>query len=90
MIYREELERLAGGGLEVVHTLTRAQPDGWSGYARRVDAAMLREVAWPADAGAATFVCGSTPFVESVAGALVELGHPAQSIRTERYGGVGR
>ena len=90
VIYREELERLTGGGLEVVHTLTRAQPDGWRGRARRVDAAMLREVAWPPDAGAATFVCGSTPFVEAVAGTLVELGHPARSIRTERYGGIGR
>ena len=90
VIYREELERLAGGGLDVVHTLTRARPEGWSGYARRVDAALLREVAWPPDAGAATFVCGSTPFVEGVAGALVELGHPAQSIRTERYGGIPR
>jgi ferredoxin-NADP reductase len=90
VIYREELDRLAGDGLEVVHTLTRAQPEGWRGYARRVDAAMLREVAWPPDASAATFVCGSTPFVESVATTLVALGHPAQSIRTERYGGVPR
>ena len=90
VIYREELDRLAGGGLEVVRTLTRTQPDEWSGYARRVDATMLREVAWPPDAGAATFVCGSTPFVERVAGTLVELGHPPASIRTERYGGVPR
>jgi ferredoxin-NADP reductase len=90
VVYRGELERLAGGALEVVHTLTRAQPEGWAGYGRRVDAAMLAEVAWPADAGAATFVCGSTPFVERVARTLVELGHPPESIRTERYGGVAR
>ncbi len=89
VIYREELDRLAGGALEVVHTLTRARPDGWTGYARRVDAAMLAEVAWPLDAGAATFVCGSTPFVESVSSTLVDLGHAPASIRTERYGGVG-
>jgi ferredoxin-NADP reductase len=37
----------------------------------------------------ATFVCGSTPFVERVAGTLVELGHAPERIRTERYGGVG-
>ena len=41
MIYRDELERLSGDGLSVVHTLTRAQPPGWTGYARRVDAEML-------------------------------------------------
>ncbi len=36
VVYRQELEELAsrGDGLEVVHTLTRAQPPGWTGYAR--------------------------------------------------------
>ena len=38
VIYREELERRGGDGLTVVHTLTRSQPPGWTGYARRVDA----------------------------------------------------
>src|SRR5437899_7977916 len=44
IIYREELTRLdeADQMLEVVHTLTRAQPPGWTGYARRIDADMLR------------------------------------------------
>jgi ferredoxin-NADP reductase len=37
VIYREELDALAGGGFEVVHTLTRSQPPGWNGYSRRVD-----------------------------------------------------
>ena len=44
VIYRDELERLAAGDVRVVHTLTRAQPEGWDGYARRVDAEMLAEV----------------------------------------------
>ena len=44
VIYREELERLNGEGLTVVHALTRSQPSGWTGYARRVDAEMLAEV----------------------------------------------
>ena len=33
VIYRDELDELAGDGFEVVHTLTRAQPPGWKGYA---------------------------------------------------------
>src|SRR6476661_3232773 len=37
VIYRDELERLSGNGLTVVHTLTDSQPPGWTGYARRVD-----------------------------------------------------
>ena len=44
VIYRDELERLRRDGLTVVHTLTRSQPPGWTGYARRVDAEMLAEV----------------------------------------------
>jgi ferredoxin-NADP reductase len=91
VIYREELDRLAarGDGLEVVHTLTRTQPAGWQGYSRRVDREMLAEVAWPPEQQPLTFVCGPTAFVESVADALVSLGHPPQMIRTERFGPTG-
>ena len=89
VIYRDELERLAGDGLEVVHTLTRGAPPGWTGYARRVDADMLREVAWPPAERAQTFVCGPTSFVEAVASGLVELGHDPATIKTERFGATG-
>ena len=44
VIYRDELERLRGNGLTVVHALTDSQPPGWTRYARRVDAEMLAEV----------------------------------------------
>jgi ferredoxin-NADP reductase len=91
VIYRDELERLveADHGPEVIHTLTRSQPPGWTGYARRVDAQMLTEVAWPASSMPSAFVCGPTPFVESVAAALVLLGYPATSVKTERFGPTG-
>jgi ferredoxin-NADP reductase len=84
VIYREEL-----AGEEVVHTLTRAQPPGWSGYARRVDAALLREVAWPATHAPLAFVCGPTSFVELVAAGLVQLGYPPGRVKTERFGATG-
>jgi ferredoxin-NADP reductase len=89
VIYRDELERLAGDGLEVVHTLTRSQPAGWSGYERRVDAQMLRDVAWPPEERPQTFVCGPTAFVETVARSLVELGHDPMTVKTERFGATG-
>ena len=91
VIYRDELERLASvtDGPEVVHTLTRSQPQGWTGYSRRVDVPMLTEIAWPASSVPAAFVCGPTPFVESVAAALVVLGYPATSVKTERFGPTG-
>jgi ferredoxin-NADP reductase len=91
VIYRDELERLASAapGPEVVHTLTRSQPPGWTGYARRVDGQMLGETAWPASGMPSAFVCGPTPFVESVAAALVRLGYPTTGVRTERFGPTG-
>ena len=73
----------------MIHTLTRAQPPGWTGYARRIDAEMLRAVAWPATERPLVFVCGPTPFVEAAAESLVELGHAPERIKTERFGATG-
>jgi ferredoxin-NADP reductase len=89
VIYREELDRLHGDGLRVVHTLTRSQPPGWTGYARRVDAEMLADVGPGPAERPHVYVCGPTPFVEAVAEALVQLGHDAREIRTERFGPTG-
>jgi ferredoxin-NADP reductase len=89
VIYGDELERLAGGGLTVTHTLTRSQPEGWTGYARRVDAEMLAEVGPAAAEQPHVYVCGPTPFVEAVAAALVAQGHEPQRIKTERFGPTG-
>jgi ferredoxin-NADP reductase len=91
VIYRDELERLATAthGPEIIHTLTRSQPPGWTGYGRRVDAEMLTETAWPASSMPSAYVCGPTPFVEAVAAALVLLGYPATSVKTERFGPTG-
>jgi ferredoxin-NADP reductase len=89
VIYRAELARPAPA-VSVVHTLTRQQPSGWTGYARRVDAALLGEVAWPADAGALAYVCGPTSFVETVAANLVALGYPPARVKTERFGATGK
>jgi ferredoxin-NADP reductase len=91
IIYREELARLAaaGGGLAVAHTLTRARPAGWTGYARRIDAAMLGEAGFAASERPQVFVCGPTALVEAAAAALVALGHAPARIRTERFGPSG-
>jgi ferredoxin-NADP reductase len=86
VIYRDELETL---GIEVVHTLTRQQPPGWSGYTRRIDDELLREVAFPAADGPRVYVCGSTRFVDAAADGLVRLGYDPRSIRTERFGATG-
>jgi ferredoxin-NADP reductase len=91
VIFHDELDTLvaAGTGLEVIHTLTRAQPADWTGQRRRIDAAMLTEVAWPPTERPLIFVCGPTPLVESVAESLVQLGHEPTRIKTERFGPTG-
>ena len=91
VIYRDELARLGGdgSGLEVVHTLTRGHPPGWTGRSRRIDAEMLAELAWPPERRPLAYVCGPTPLVESVASALVALGHDPDRVRTERFGPTG-
>jgi ferredoxin-NADP reductase len=91
VLYREELERLAGArdGLSITYTLTRAVPQRWDGFARRVDGAMLEAVGPAAAVDPTVFVCGPTPFVETVADALVGLGHAAALVHTERFGPTG-
>jgi ferredoxin-NADP reductase len=91
VIFREELERLAdaGDGLTVTHALTRAQPPGWAGYARRIDAVMLEEVGWRPGERPLIYVCGPTRLVEAVAGDLVALGHDPVRVKTERFGPTG-
>jgi ferredoxin-NADP reductase len=90
VIYREEIDRLASedANLEVSYTLTRAQPPGWTGYARRVDRDMLTEIAYSSGKGIA-FVCGPTRFVEAVADGLLALGYAPERVRTERFGPTG-
>ncbi len=91
VIYRDELAGLVENDetLEVTHTLTREQPEGWTGFKRRIDRAMLEQVAWPPSEQPRVFVCGPTPLVEGVAAALVELGHAPALVKTERFGPTG-
>ncbi len=89
VIYRSELDT-PSAGVQVIHALTRSQPPGWTGYARRVDQPMLAEVAWPAAQQPLAYVCGPTSFVEAVASGLVALGYPAGRVKTERFGATGQ
>jgi ferredoxin-NADP reductase len=88
VIYQAELDQPALG-VEVRYTLTRHQPPGWAGYARRVDTALLAEVEWPAAAMPLAYVCGPTSFVETVSQALVQSGYPPPRVKTERFGATG-
>ncbi len=88
VIYREELA-MPPSHAEVFETLTREQPPGWTGYSRRIDDQLLREVAWPAAERPRVFVCGSTRFVDAAADGLLRLGYEPGWVRTERFGATG-
>jgi ferredoxin-NADP reductase len=87
VIYRDELAALAAAdGLRVIQTLTRSQPPGWTGYARRIDRPMLSEALAVAGSQPLAYICGPTLLVEAAANGLVELGVPPVQVRTERFG----
>ena len=50
---------------------------------------MLKEVTSQLEAGLRPYVCGPTLLVEAAANNLLELGIPAERIRTERFGPTG-
>lgn len=90
VIYHDELMRLrADQGADVRLALTREWPDGWDGHQGRVDRRLLEQVAWAPDERPLVYVCGPNAFVETVASALVDLGHEPGRIRTERFGPTG-
>jgi ferredoxin-NADP reductase len=87
LFYRDELARLRD--VRVHTTLTRTQPAGWGGSARRIDADMLRELGPAPEQRPRVFVCGPTAFVERAADLLVVLGHDWHTIHAERFGPTG-
>jgi ferredoxin-NADP reductase len=89
VLYQDELGAAPAQGVATHYTLTRHSEPGWMGWTRRVDAEMLREVGPGPDEKPLIYVCGPTPFVEAVAGYLVDLGHDAERVLTERFGPTG-
>jgi ferredoxin-NADP reductase len=87
LIYREELAALADVDVHVVYT--REWPEDWEGRRGRIDAALLRALAWAPSAEPISFVCGPNGFVETAANALVANGHSPLRVRTERFGPSG-
>jgi ferredoxin-NADP reductase len=85
VLFRDELGRTHN----VTYTLTRETPDGWTGFDRRIDRAMLEQVGPDPSLRPYVFVCGSTGFVERAADILVELGHAPGAIHAERFGPTG-
>jgi ferredoxin-NADP reductase len=90
IFYREELADAASARapLEIDYVYTREAPEGWPTPPGRVTRAALESAVFAASGDPRLFVCGSTGFVETVLGWLVDLGHDAKGIRAERFGGA--
>lgn len=90
LIFDEELRRLESDpSFDVVRTLTREHPEGWSGFMRRIDREILEAVSWVPGEEPRIFICGPTALVESVATQFREMGHAPERIKTERFGPTG-
>jgi ferredoxin-NADP reductase len=91
VIYASELTKTdaRADGFRLVLTYTRQAPTGWTGYKRRVDREMLKEVLGSLGTGPRAYVCGPTLLVESVANNLLDLGVPTDRVRVERFGPTG-
>lgn len=86
LLYREELATLSSNARDVIMTLTRESSPTWSGRRGRIDHDLLSELTSNASKDLLCFICGPTPFVESVADALVALGVAPVNVKTERFG----
>ncbi len=85
--FREELAE-PSPGLDVTWIFTRRVPEGSPRPAGRINETDLHAATFPSGISPTVFVCGPTGFVETVATALVELGHDPQRVKTERFGGA--
>jgi ferredoxin-NADP reductase len=91
VIYRGELLGYgeAYAQVDVRFALTRAWPEGFSGHTGRITPELVADVAGSPAEEPIIYVCGPTGFVEATAQWLVQDGHPAARIRTERFGPTG-
>ena len=91
VFYREELEPRSEQDRAVMLTYayTRAAPKNWPRPPARIDAALVASTTWPSKLVPTCYVCGPTPFVESVAGYLSACGNHHDKIKTERFGPTG-
>jgi ferredoxin-NADP reductase len=90
LLYADELAMLGmRDPVQVFRTFTRAGDPTPHAFNRRVDADMLAEVGPPPEERPRIYVCGPTPFVETVADLLVAAGHDPARVSTERFGPTG-
>ena len=91
VFYHDELEALSvqDRSLVLTYAYTRAAPKNWPRPPGRIDAALIAQTTWPVDLAPSCYICGPTPFVETLANLLTASGSERDKIRTERFGPTG-
>lgn len=85
--YKYELFPKAGRPMpDVDITFTEQSPEGWQGYEGRINKDMLQAALDSFSKKPRAYVCGPTPFVESVTQMLVKIGLNPSVISAERFG----
>jgi len=87
VFFADELAALIDDRFALDLVYTRRAPADAERAPGRLTIDSLRAAVIPAAQQPRIFVCGPTPFVEAVAGWLIESRHSAARIRTERFGG---
>lgn len=86
VFFAAELAGLTQTFVDIVHT--RRSPPGSPRPPGRLTQESLADYVFPASTTPRIFLCGPTPFVETIANWLLQLGHDPTRIRTERFGGT--
>lgn len=87
VLYARELDGPGTGATSrVTIAYTRTAPEGHHRPAGRLQNEDVAAATIPASDAPLCFVCGPTPFVETVIGMLVSHGHDPTLIRAERFG----
>ena len=88
VIYAHELsERTVSSPFNLTLLYTRSAHRGVP--PGRINAAVIAASAFPPNTDPTIYVCGPSGFVETATTLLVDAGHPAPSIKTERFGPTG-
>jgi ferredoxin-NADP reductase len=91
VFYRDELHSLSenADSMSIDYAYTRVTPKNWPRLPGRIDTKLIADTIWPASLFPTCYVCGPTPFVESVGELLSASGNDPGRIRTERFGPTG-
>ncbi|WP_150955604.1 FAD-binding oxidoreductase [Microbacterium testaceum] len=88
VFFAADVAALADDRFRLDLVYTRRAPNTSPVPPGRLTPERLHEAAFPAHEHPRVYVCGPTPFVEAVAGWLIDAGHDPGRVRTERFGGA--